>query len=111
MSRKPLTRIVSTCLVVTLLGSLLHLNVVVAAAAPGQATLVASAAGRCTTPLTAEQMASVRGGSWLNDLASAVTGALDAGCAAAGVGAALGFVVDPIGGAFCAGWGLGRLLS
>jgi len=109
MSRKPLMRIVSAGLVVALLGSMLQSNV--AAAAPRQASVVASAAARCTTPLTSAQLASVRGAGWLNDLASAVTGALDAGCAAAGVGAALGFVVDPIGGAFCAGWGLGRLLG
>ena len=110
MSHKPWTRVMCTSLVVALLGSMLHLNVA-AAAAPGGANVVASAPGRCTTPLTAPQMASVRGAGWLNDLAGALTGAIDAGCAAAGVGAALGFVIDPIGGAFCAGWGLGRLLG
>ena len=109
MSRKPLTRIACAGLVVALLGSMLQLNV--AAAAPARATAVASAAERCSAPLTPDQMASVRGAGWLSDLPGAVTTALDAGCAAAGVAAALNFAVDPIGGAFCAGWGLGRLLS
>lgn len=43
------------------------------------------------------------------EVAEGLTRGIDAGCAAAGVAAALHFTVDPVGGAFCAGWAVGRV--
>jgi hypothetical protein len=64
-------------------------------------------------PLTSSQMQGIRGAGligWLQDAAAGVTAGIDEGCALAGVAGALGAALDPVGAAFCAGWGVGRLL-
>ena len=111
MSRPLATRLMSAGLIVALLCSILHVNL--AAAAPAGAVGLRPTASHCAGPLTSQQMAAIRGGQlldWLQDAAGALTGALDAGCAVGGIAAALGATIDPIGAAFCAGWGLGRVL-
>lgn len=102
---------VSSILVITMLLAMMTVNSAPAAATPVMAATSSNGTCSASAALSMRQMNSTYGAGWLNDLAGAVTNAIDAGCAVGGVAAALGAAIDPIGGAFCAGWGLGRLFS
>jgi hypothetical protein len=69
---------------------------------------VASASYAIVPPTSGCSMDSVRGG-W--DWGSVNwVGAIDGGCAAAGLGSVF-FAANPVGLAFCAGWGVGRFID